>query len=295
MPLSPRGRKITAALLRRFPLPGLDGDGDKEHRGRVLVVGGETSLPGAVVLASVAALRVGAGKLQIAAGRSISVHIGVAVPESMSLGLRETREGRISPASAKEIAGLAADADAVLVGPGMTTATSNTRLTSAIIESGLTPIVLDAGALGALRQSAGILGPRQGAAVLTPHAGEMATLLSIGEDEVAENAPDIAVEAATRFGATVILKGATTFIANPDASLFLYDKGDIGLATSGSGDALAGMTAGLLARGAPPLNAALWAVHLHGAAGNLLARKFGRVGYLARELLQEVPGLIRSR
>ena len=94
--------------------------------------------------------------------------------------------------------------------------------------------------------------------------------------------------------AVIALKGAETFIATPNGDLFCYDKGDVGLATSGSGDTLAGVVAGLVGRGTPALNATMWAVFLHGEAGNRLANKIGRVGYLARELLDEIPQVVNA-
>jgi ADP-dependent NAD(P)H-hydrate dehydratase len=94
--------------------------------------------------------------------------------------------------------------------------------------------------------------------------------------------------------AVVALKGAETFIATPYGEVFRYSEGDVGLATSGSGDVLAGILVGLLARGATLDQAAVWAVHLHGAAGNRLKRRIGPVGFLARELSDEVPALITS-
>ncbi len=80
------------------------------------------------------------------------------------------------------------------------------------------------------------------------------------------------------------LKGATTFIASPSGKTFRYDDGVVGLATSGSGDVLAGVLAGLAARGTDPLAAAVWAVVLHAQAGQELTRKQGALGFLAREL-----------
>jgi NAD(P)H-hydrate repair Nnr-like enzyme with NAD(P)H-hydrate dehydratase domain len=94
--------------------------------------------------------------------------------------------------------------------------------------------------------------------------------------------------------AVVALKGSKTFIATPNGDLFCYDKGDVGLATSGSGDTLAGIVTGLVARGTGVLDAAMWSVFLHGEAGNRLAKRIGRVGYLARELLDEIPHVLRA-
>ncbi len=294
MPKSPQSRKVTRALLRDFPLPDPGAHGDKESRGRVLVTGGEVALPGAVVLAAIAALRAGAGKLQIATCKSIAVQVGVAVPESLSLGLRETKDGGIDPRSAKELRVLARDADAIVIGPGMSVRNSNTQLAGDMLRSTRSAVVLDAGALAVLKASPKILRQRHGNAIITPNESEMATLLDIDEAEVEASASDVALEVASRISAVVALKGSTTLIATPDGRLFRYSRGDVGLATSGSGDTLAGLAAGLLARGAPPLEAALWSVYLHGEAGNRLARKVGRIGYLARELLAEIPALLEA-
>lgn len=284
------GISVTRKLLRGHPLPVPGGDDDKDERGRVLVVGGEVALPGALVLAGIAALRAGAGKLQIATCRSIAVAIGVAVPESLSLGLDETEEGTIDPSASKTLCDLTTSADSVLIGPGMRENDSNSLFTlNVIADCKPAALTMDAGALAALRTLPDALLPLAGNAVLTPHAGEMASILGCEKPEVDSDAPACSIYAAAKLGAVIVLKGSRTLVATPDGDLFRYESGDVGLATSGSGDTLAGITAGLLARGAAPLDAALWAVFLHGAAGNRLAKKLGRIGYLARELLDEIP------
>jgi NAD(P)H-hydrate repair Nnr-like enzyme with NAD(P)H-hydrate dehydratase domain len=128
--------------------------------------------------------------------------------------------------------------------------------------------------------------------VLTPHAGEMAGLLGVARDDVVADPVRIARDVAVGLHTVVVLKGGRTVIAAPDGRAWGYHGGGIGLATSGSGDTLAGITAGLLARGAAPETAVLWAVHLHGEAGKRLARTQGRLGFLARELLAEVPAIM---
>lgn len=299
MPKSPRNKReatlVTRELLRDSPLPALDDDDDKESRGRVLVVGGEVAIPGAVVLAGIAALRAGAGKLQIATCRSIAPNIGIAVPEALSLGLDETSEGTIAESAVTQMKHLAENADAILIGPGMKVQESNSRFVSRfLIEYAGTPVVIDAGALGALQSSPDALAPLGGNAVITPHAGEMAAVLGVDKEEISTDAAEVAVRAANQLGAVVALKGSRTWIAAPEGDLFCYDSGDVGLATSGSGDTLAGIVVGLLARGCNPLHAALWGVFLHGAAGNVLAKRMGRIGYLARELLDEIPAIMND-
>jgi hydroxyethylthiazole kinase-like uncharacterized protein yjeF len=291
----PRATKVTRALLQRIPLPKPDEQGDKDARGRVMAVGGSAQTPGAILLAGVAALRAGAGKLQLATVRSAAAALGVAVPESLVVALQETRAGEI----AGEVAGRAlaqrtAQVDALLLGPGMSSGRGAHALIRALAHrlGDAATLVLDAAAVTALRDDDELLLALHGRVVLTPHAGEMATLLGIEKDEVGANPAAHARAAAARFGAVIALKGPESWIAEPDGTLYQYVGGSVGLATSGSGDTLAGIVAGLAARGAPPAHAAVWGAFLHGEAGELLARRIGPIGYLARELLDEVPGLM---
>jgi hydroxyethylthiazole kinase-like uncharacterized protein yjeF len=286
---------LTPARLRRIPLPRPDEDGDKEERGRVLVAGGERQNPGALLLAGTAALRAGAGKLRLAAPASIAVPLGVAIPEALVVALAETKEGAISPRAAGKLAELAGQVDAFLLGPGMIDQESATPLTRGVLERVDGPaVVLDAGCFPCLAEGRGALHRLRGRAVITPHAGEMARILEMEKEEVAAGPLAVARRAAEELGAVVALKGATTFIAAPGGEAYRYDGGGVGLATSGSGDALAGIVAGLLARGAEPVRAAAWAVYLHGEAGNALAKSRGRIGFLARELLAEVPWIMEG-
>lgn len=288
-------RRVTRALLRRSPIPEPSSHDDKDARGNVLVVGGEVSLPGAVVLAGIAALRAGAGKLQIATCRSIAPLVGIAVPESLAFGLDETRGGTISSDAATALAPLIENTDALLIGPGMKGVNEEAEFLSSLLGiSAGTTVILDAGALHSLEKDPSLLHRFDGRAIITPHVNEMARMLDIDAREIRENPERIALETSSRLQAVVALKGAETYIATPDGQIFCYDSGDVGLATSGSGDALAGVVGGLVARGASPLASAIWAVFLHGSAGNLLARRIGRVGYLARELLDEIPGVMRT-
>ena len=130
--------------------------------------------------------------------------------------------------------------------------------------------------------------------ILTPHAGEMAHLTGTPKQDI-QNAPDPrALEAARSWNAVVALKGARTVIATPDGTLYQHEGGNVGLAISGSGDVLAGVIAGLVARGAPLDQAACWGVALHARAGERLAERMGTLGYLAREISHEIPALLEQ-
>ena len=279
--------QIDREFLLANPLPAHDGEVDKDARGRVLVVGGSREVPGGVLLASVAALRAGAGKLQIATVESVAVALGLAVPEALVIGLPETVEGSIAAAGADLLAKRLDRCDALLIGPGMMSGPDAAALSEALAKIECeAALVLDA---AGLECGHGAVHARRGHAVLTPHAGEMAHLLGIERDAVLADPEAVARDAAARLASVVVLKGSTTVIATPEGELHRYTGGGVGLATSGSGDTLAGIVTGLLARGAEPLIAAAWGVYLHGEAGARLSQSYGRIGFLARELLAEVP------
>jgi hydroxyethylthiazole kinase-like uncharacterized protein yjeF len=270
-------KRVTPAMLRRMPLPQVSGGDDKDSRGCILVVAGSPDVPGAALLAGIAALRAGAGKLQIATARDVAIPLGLEVPEAMVIPLT-------AKPGVRALLPHIESADAMLIGPGMVPAGMRrfVRDVARRMSSDST-LILDAAAVASAE-----FAPR---GIITPHAGEMAILLEVDREEVEANASEAARIAAERFGCIVALKGETTFIA-AGTELYRYDGGDVGLATSGSGDTLAGVVGGLAARGADPLTAALWGVWAHGTAGRRLARKIGRIGFLARELLDEIPQLV---
>jgi ADP-dependent NAD(P)H-hydrate dehydratase len=290
----PRALVLSPSLLKRFALPQPDDDDDKEERGRVLVVGGAAEMPGAVILAATAALRAGAGKLQIATARSISQLVAASVPEARVFALPETRTGALAVSAAESIAERANRVQAVLIGPGMVDEEAVARLLKALLPliNGPT-LILDAAALACVSTDAKCLHGLKGEVVLTPHAGEMASMLGEEKAHIAFDPLATARRAAHELRAVVALKGAKTYIAAPGVEEFYCNQtGNVGLATSGSGDTLSGIIVGLAARGARPLQATIWGVYLHGSAGDSLAKRMGRLGFLARELLAEVPLLM---
>jgi len=128
--------------------------------------------------------------------------------------------------------------------------------------------------------------------VLTPNPTELAITLHVDADEVEDDPSGCARRLAEQAHATVGLGGATSWVAGPDGRLWEDESGGAGLGVSGSGDVRAGVVAGLLARGADPEQAAVWASYLHGRAGERLAATVGRLGFLARELPPEVPRVL---
>ncbi|HXI98638.1 MAG TPA: NAD(P)H-hydrate dehydratase [Gemmatimonadaceae bacterium] len=285
---------VTTALLRRWRIPNPGSSGDKEDRGVALVIGGAAEVPGSILLAGVAALRVGAGKLQLAGPRSAATSLGVAVPEARVFPLPESDDGFLDRKSGARAADLMKEADAVLVGPGMMNDDAVRDFMDEVIRRiADKPIVIDALALSVLRDQRYRF-PEKTRAVLTPNLEEMAGISGDKAAAIKADPGGVALAVARDLNAVIALKGSETFIATPDGKLFQYAKADVGLATSGSGDVLAGAIVGLIARGATLDQAAAWAVYLHGAAGNRLKRRIGRLGFLARELSDEIAPLMNS-
>jgi hydroxyethylthiazole kinase-like uncharacterized protein yjeF len=279
--------KLDRSALKAHPLPPVI-DGDKETKGRILVVAGSREVPGAALLAAMAAMRAGAGKLRIATVESIAVELGIAMPEAMVVGLPEDDEGGFARAAVKRLAEQASEVDAVIAGPGMAPNESSANVAEALLASDAR-ITLDAALLRALQP---LDRERPGTPILLPHSGELASLLDCNEDRIERDPVGCGRRAAELYRSLVLVKGVTSHVVTPEGHVWTYDGGAPGLGVSGSGDVLAGIVGGLLARGAEPLNALLWAVWLHGEAGAALAKKVGPIGFLAREIADEVPLLL---
>ena len=290
---------VDNAFLREWPLPATPSDGDKEVRGHVLILGGSAEMPGAVILAATAALRAGAGKLTIATGASVAKLVALAIPEARVIALRENKVGGFTRDATAELNPLADRVNAILIGPGMQDEGATAALVRALLPRlDGTSVVLDACAMGIILNPD--LAPQQLPfrfelpVIVTPHAGEMAHLTGTPKEAILADPDRHAARAAEQWNAVVALKGARTVIASPGQSMWQHEGGNIGLAISGSGDTLAGIIAGLAARGASLEQAACWGVALHARAGDKLAERLGTLGYLAREIPHEIPALMES-
>jgi ADP-dependent NAD(P)H-hydrate dehydratase len=283
-----RPAALTLTALKSHPLPAIE-DGDKHDHGRLLVVAGSRDLAGAPLLAGLAAMRAGTGNLKLATVSSIASQLGVAMPEAMVVSLAEARDGGFARSAMATIADLANEVDVVLAGPGMLPNNMSERL-GATLSDRASALIFDAAMLHVLRRRSVARPPL----VLLPHSGEMAALLECSEEQVEADPVAAGRECAEAYCATVLVKGASSHVVSSDGRVWKYSGGCPGLGVSGSGDVLAGIVGGLIARGAEPVTALLWAVWLHGEAGTALARKMGDIGFLARELPAEIPRLLQK-
>ena len=276
-----RQAPLDRSTLSQHPLPPVT-DGDKESKGSILVIAGSRQVPGAALLTATAAMRAGAGKLTIATAESIALALGLAMPEAMVVGLPEDdmASGRLPELIDK--------VDGIVAGPGMVDAKACAAVAAKLIACDC-PVALDAGLLRELDPPAH---DRSSPAILLPHSGELASLLDCEEEVIKRDPVGCGRQAARRYKSLVLVKGPTSHVVTPDGEVWTYDGGSPGLGVSGSGDVLAGIVGGLLARGAEPLSALLWSVWLHGEAGAALTAKVGPLGFLARQIADEVPALL---
>jgi ADP-dependent NAD(P)H-hydrate dehydratase len=283
--MSRTAEPVTPETLPALPEPAPS----KRARGDVLVVGGAAKTPGAVALTGLAVLRVGAGRLTVAVAESVAGPLAVAFPEAGVIGLPQNEAGSVTGGAGSALQDQL-DVDCLVVGPGLDDADEAHELLERLVPlvGEHACVLLDAFALGALANDAEVCGPLEGRLVLTPNSTETGILL--GRDP--GDAADDLAELADRYAAVVCGSG---YVAEPDGRVRRIDAGNPGLATSGSGDVLAGAIAGLLARGVPIGDAACWATWLHATAGDRLAARIGPVGFLARELADELPRLLAEQ
>lgn len=296
---------VDDSLLSVWPLPDPAAVTDKDDRGRVLLIGGSAEMPGSIVLAALGAMRAGAGKLCMATARSIAAQVAHAVPEARVIALEETSKGGLISPQIDKLP--ACDVDAILIGPGMQDEKATRSITHFVLRAAPhVPTVLDALAMDALQgdEWQGLMPKRVSAQesvrqatgskstasiIITPHAGELASLLHLEKSAVESHKRHATLSAAKRWNTLVAGKGATTHIASPTGEVWVHSGGNVGLATSGSGDVLAGIITGLCSRGASIEQATVWGVRLHALAGDKLQQRYGRVGYLAREIPENIP------
>jgi NAD(P)H-hydrate epimerase len=275
-----------AALLIRPREP----DSHKGNYGHVLILAGSCGRSGAATLMARACLRSGAGLVTVAAPESAQRLIASATPEIMTEPLPESPQGALSPAALDRVIGLTAGAGVLAVGPGLGTGEGAAAIVPRIAWSSRIPTILDADALNVIAE-AGLQGPLSpgGRLVLTPHPGEAARLLGCTTAEVQSNRVTSARRLAAERACTVLLKGNRSLVADAEGIVRVNPTGNPGMATAGSGDVLAGVVAAWLAQGLGAADAATLAAYAHGLAGDHAARRLGRIGMTAGDIVEALP------
>ena len=262
----------------------------KGSRGRIALVVGSETYPGAAVLAAGGALRMGAGYVSVAATRSVCQAVLAAWPSVICRSVAGGADGAI--AQPGEVLAAVSDSDAVIVGPGITRSDGARDVVRALLDSYGLPLLLDADALNVLAGDVIGLRGRQSSTVITPHPGEAARLLGITIDAVERDRVG-AARSLSGPSLVCVLKGSETIIAGPSRTA-LVRTGGPELARAGTGDVLAGMIGTLLAQGCSLYDAAVAGVYLHGRAGALGAERYTATSHIASDLFGFIPDAVRE-
>jgi ADP-dependent NAD(P)H-hydrate dehydratase / NAD(P)H-hydrate epimerase len=269
-------------------------EANKGSFGHALIVAGSLGKSGAAVLSGRAALRVGAGLVTVATPAKVLPIVAAGMPEMMTTPLLENDEGTVSLRNLDDdrFAQVAGDKSVLAMGPGLSTNPETQQFTRAVLQKLSLPVILDADGLNAFAGQANEFRTRKPELLaLTPHPGEMGRLVAATARDVQAKRLEVALAAAARWKAFVILKGFHTILATPEGRAYVNTTGNPGMATGGTGDVLTGMLAGLTAEfGTKNWEYVLGlGIYLHGLAGDVAAERVGEAPLLASDLIEALP------
>lgn len=281
---------IASGIMEELPLR--VADSHKGTFGQVLLVAGSEGMSGAALLSSKACLRSGAGLAVLATPKSLVLHLPPA--EIIYKGVAQTDSLSIARAALPQIESEMDRATVMVVGPGLSSNEETVELVHELVKNVRVPCVIDADGLNALAQNVKVLTQTEGGFIFTPHPKELSRLLDKPVREIQADRIRSAQEAAKKFGAVIVLKGARSIVADPDGSTYVVPTGNSGMATAGAGDVLSGIIAGLLAQGMGTFSAAIAGAYIHGAAGDMAAEDLGEDGLIAGDILDYLPLVIKG-
>lgn len=280
----------------------------KGDYGKVFVIGGSRGMAGAAVLACEGAFKVGAGIVTACVPDEINDIVQTACPKAMTFPVDFGREKNAALRTCLEgencvtfsadfvsetdrIVKKMQEYDVILFGNGIGRGEHVTKLLKTVLKEARVPVVIDADGLFALAENPQMLDECIIDVILTPHSAEMARLLNVTAEDIEKNRFSASGEFASKYGLTLVLKGNHSIITAPCGNQYVNMTGNSGMATAGSGDVLAGMTAGLAAV-CPPDDAAVLAVYLHGAAGDWAGNSLTEYAVTAPDILDAIPHIL---
>jgi ADP-dependent NAD(P)H-hydrate dehydratase / NAD(P)H-hydrate epimerase len=269
----------------------------KSHKGsygHLLILAGSPGMTGAAALASMAALRAGAGLVTLGIPKSLNPIMEEKCTEVMTLPLPETSTGSLSPDALSPILDFCLKIDVVAIGPGLSRNPGTGELVRELVRSCPVPLIIDADGLNLIAEDLSVLGSASSGLTLTPHPGEACRLTGLTREELFADREGTARRFARENNLILVLKGAGTLIALPEGSLRINLTGNPGLATGGTGDILTGLIAGFMAQGVEAGSAACLGVYVHGAAGDKAAEKVGEISLIASDLLESIPAVLKE-
>jgi NAD(P)H-hydrate epimerase len=269
-------------------------DAHKGDFGKVLIIAGSMGMSGAAALAGRAALRAGAGLVQVATPKSILPIVASIEPSFTTIPLPEDNCGRISAKAINIILNAISENDAVAFGPGIGVSGALQSVLETLLQQENLRLVIDADGLNNLAALKSWPSKLKAKLILTPHPGEMNRLWSaLFRDQLPADRQKQAVQLAQQTGTTIVLKGAGTVVSDLSTSLkaggqkvYVNKTGNPGMATAGSGDVLTGVVTALMGQGLSDFDAAVLGVYIHGLAGDIAAEKIGQVSLIATDIIE---------
>ncbi|NMA86916.1 MAG: NAD(P)H-hydrate dehydratase [Tissierellia bacterium] len=285
------GRRISYPAQATFHLPKRNSNSHKGNYGRIGIIAGSQGMIGSAYLASMAALRSGAGLVYNIVPKSLLEIFSIKLIEAIILPVEDNNTGYFTLNSLKDIENIIKDKDVLALGPGIGVDNERKELVKYILLNYKGPIVLDADGLNCISHNPSILSKRKGATVLTPHPGEMARLLNTSIDKIQQDRIEYSKNFSKEYDIILALKGYKTIVTNGE-DLYINTTGNPGMATAGSGDVLTGIITSFIGQGLEPFKAAKLGVYIHGLAGDLVKIHKGEYGLIARDIVENIPKAI---
>ena len=278
------GQVTDGEMIRGF-LKKRESSSHKGSFGHAVVVAGSPGKTGAAHMASLAALRIGAGLVTLIVPETLNPILEMKTTEVMTYPVRDDGRGFFVPESFDDIASFAHDKDVIVMGPGLSQNEGVTELVRKIYAEIDKPFVIDADGINAFQGFTDILKNTQRQAVLTPHPGELARLVGKTPREVNADRVNIARTLASEWGINILLKGAASVLAASDGGIFLNPTGNPSLAKGGSGDILTGFIGGLASQGYTLAQSTLLGAYLHGYMADTWVEDNSDMDLLALDLI----------
>ncbi len=263
----------------------------KGSLGTAAIVAGSYGMAGAAAFSAKAAIKSGAGLVKVSLPEKIYPIVAGLVPEAVYNPLKFSGEYLSAQSVNKSVL---EKADSLLIGPGLGNNADTASAVYKLLKASKVPTVIDADGLNILSENVDYLREVKAPLIVTPHPGEMARLTGKSIEEIEANKALVALEFAASYGVITVLKGAYTVIAEPGGKIYINKTGNEGMASAGSGDMLSGMIAAFLANGTSPLNAAVYGVCLHGAVGDITAKRLGTRGMTVTDMLSDLPLIFKN-
>ncbi len=280
---------IDAMLPHRAP------DAHKGSCGKLFMLAGSQGMTGAACLAAESAIRSGVGLCFLGVPAGLNDVFEIKLTEAITRPLPDINKKQcLALRGLGEIREHLSDADALVLGPGLGQHHETRELVHRMLSKLDIPTIIDADGLNCLAGATEHISECGAPLVLTPHPGELSRLMEIELKDVLEDRMAAAIESALRFGCVVLLKGAPTFIADPDGNIRLNPTGNAGMATGGTGDVLSGIIGSLLAQGLDPLDAACCGAYVHGLAGDFAADEVGETAMVPTDMIRNLPEVFLS-